>query len=85
MPFSPIFKEMPIWCILICCLSVVSILHYTKGTRNFYAQHANPHQLGSVGSKVTPGSPQYGCFSGFPDSGSGKSGKTGKMSCDLSN
>ena len=50
----------------LCRFLEKSILHYAKGTRNFYAQRANPHKWGTVGSGLTQGSPQYRHFSGFP-------------------
>ena len=46
------------------------ILHYTKGTVNFAAQHGNPHKWGTVGSGLTPGSRPDGHTSPEPN-GSG--------------
>ena len=57
---------------------IESILHFTKGTKNFYSHHYNPPQMGyrwvRADPRITPG----WTHPGNSGSGTGKSGKTGK-------
>ena len=65
-------------CEYICGSRISSILHFTKGTRNFYSHHYNPPQMGyrwvRADPRITPG----WTHPGNSGSGTGNPEKTGK-------